>query len=184
MCSDSLYDIGSIHEIQWGLWISRWSKNGSTHSPLFVAWITWSSNGATTGQPSPSIEALTTLSSLAAMSHELPQPSTMAFHPYSLASHSFRSQPHSQLGHTNIQLHKQFFTCWFFFLFLVPQVYNAHRNELDMKPFPLISKIYENAFDNDCVIKFEISKSKADLLIKEIMSNYLFKEKVKINSNN
>ncbi|MEO8146018.1 MAG: YigZ family protein [Bacteroidia bacterium] len=45
------------------------------------------------------------------------------------------------------------------------------------------AKIYENTFENECIIKFEIAKSKADLLINEITTNYLFKDKIKIRSN-
>jgi uncharacterized YigZ family protein len=42
------------------------------------------------------------------------------------------------------------------------------------------AKIYENTFIETCVIKFEISKSRADSLIREVNENYLFKDKVKI----
>lgn len=44
------------------------------------------------------------------------------------------------------------------------------------------AKIFENTFENECVIRFEISKSKADALIKEVKGNYLFKDKLKISS--
>ena len=44
------------------------------------------------------------------------------------------------------------------------------------------AKIFENSFFETCIIKFEISKSKADILIKEVNNNYLFKDKVKITS--
>lgn len=40
------------------------------------------------------------------------------------------------------------------------------------------AKIFENTFIETCIIKFEVSKSKADSLIKEVNENYLFKDKV------
>ncbi len=44
------------------------------------------------------------------------------------------------------------------------------------------ARIFENTFENECVIRFEISKSKADDLIKEVKGNYLLKDNIKINS--
>lgn len=40
------------------------------------------------------------------------------------------------------------------------------------------AKIFENTFIETCIIKFEVPKSKADSLIKEVNQNYLFKDKV------
>lgn len=40
------------------------------------------------------------------------------------------------------------------------------------------AKIIQNTFTDNCLIEFEISKSKSQAFVKEVSSNYLFKDKV------
>jgi maleylpyruvate isomerase len=37
-------------------------------------------------------------------------------------------------------------------LFLIPQVYNAKRFEVDLEKFPTISKVYDKCMKNDAFI--------------------------------